>query len=202
MAFRLGMVFVAAATAAALLVPAAAGATGDAVRGQKLAYTCLGCHGIENYKNAYPNYSVPRLGGQSEVYIVAALKEYQSKARWHPTMQGQAAQMSEKDMADLGAYFQGPKRATSDGKVVGTPPPAAAICAACHGPDGNGVTPDYPSLAGQHADYIEQSLHGYRSGKRQNAIMAGFAPQLKPEEIKALAAFFSKQKGVYTTRKP
>lgn len=202
MAYRPGMALATVAAVASLFVPVVAGAAGNAERGKKLAYTCLGCHGIENYKNAYPNYNVPRLGGQSETYIVAALKEYQSKARWHPTMQGQAASMSEQDMADVGAYFQGPKRATSGGKVVGTPPAAAAVCAACHGPDGVGVTPDYPTLAGQHADYLEQALNAYRNGKRQNAIMAGFAPQLKPEEIKELAAFFSKQPGVYTTRKP
>ena len=55
-------------TAAALLIvilaPSLARAEGDPERGRKLAYTCHGCHGIENYKNAYPNYSVPKLGGQ------------------------------------------------------------------------------------------------------------------------------------------
>ena len=42
-----------------------AGAEGNAERGKVLAYTCHGCHGVPNYKNAYPNYSVPKLGGQN-----------------------------------------------------------------------------------------------------------------------------------------
>ena len=60
-------------TVAVLLTSSLAGAAGDPENGRKLAYTCHGCHGIENYKNAYPNYSVPKLGGQHEQYIVAAL---------------------------------------------------------------------------------------------------------------------------------
>ena len=46
---------------------------GDAERGEVLAYTCHGCHGIPNSKNAYPSYSVPKLGGQHAAYMVAAL---------------------------------------------------------------------------------------------------------------------------------
>ena len=56
-------------TIAALAAPALATAA-DAARGAKLAYTCLGCHGIPNYKNAYPVYSVPKLGGQHAAYLV------------------------------------------------------------------------------------------------------------------------------------
>ena len=57
-------------------VSLAARADGNAASGQKLAYSCLGCHGIENYKNSYPKYSVPKLGGQHKAYIVSALTEY------------------------------------------------------------------------------------------------------------------------------
>jgi len=89
------------------LVTFAAHADGDAARGEKLAYTCMGCHGVEFYKNAYPSYSVPKLGGQYPAYIVKALMAYKSGERSHPTMRAMAASLSEKDMADLAAYYGG-----------------------------------------------------------------------------------------------
>jgi cytochrome c553 len=185
---------------ASLLAPAAAGAAGDPERGRQLAYTCHGCHGIENYKNAYPNYSVPKLGGQHAEYLMVALAEYESKARWHPTMQGLAMTLSAQDKADIAAFFQG-EPVVSSGNTVGTPPAAVQTCAACHGTDGVGILPEYPTIAGQHADYIRQALKDYRSGKRQNAIMNGFASQLSDADIKAVAAHFSSQQGLYTPSK-
>jgi cytochrome c553 len=185
---------------AALLMPAVAGAEGNPERGRKLAYTCLGCHGIENYKNAYPNYSVPRLGGQHAAYIVAALAEYDAKARWHPTMRGLAATLSDQDKADIAAYFEGAEPVASTGTTVGTLPEAGQACVACHGPDGVGILPEYPILAGQYEDYLRQALRDYRAGKRQNAIMNGFAAALTDADIRALAAYFARQPGLYTPR--
>ena len=93
--------------AAAPAAPAAAPATpsGDATRGKGLTYTCRGCHGVEGYKNAYPSYHVPKLGGQSEVYLRNALVEYRGAKRKHPTMQAQAESFSEQDIADIAAYL-------------------------------------------------------------------------------------------------
>ncbi len=71
---------------------------------------------------------------------------------------------------------------------------AAQVCAACHGPDGNKPTgPDFPILAGQHADYIKKALTDYKSGKRNNPIMKGFAATLSAQEMDDLAAWFSSQ---------
>ncbi len=74
---------------------------------------------------------------------------------------------------------------------------AKTVCAACHGPDGNGVPtfPDYPKLAGQHQDYLVRTLREYQSGGRKNAIMAPMAQPLTAKEIDDLAAFFASQKG-------
>ncbi len=166
---------------------------GDPARGARIAYTCLGCHGIPDYRNAYPNYHVPKIGGQHYGYLVAALGEYRSGARPHPTMRGQASSVSEQDARDVAAYFSSSKPVLSAGKPAGTAPAAAATCVACHGPDGVGILPDYPTLAGQHSDYIEQALKAYRGGKRQNAIMNGMAASLKDEDIRALAEYFSRQ---------
>jgi len=89
------------ATAAAPAAPA----DGDATRGKGLAYTCRGCHGVTGYKNAYPSYHVPKIGGQSETYLRNALTEYRTGKRKHPTMQAQAESFSEQDIADIAAYL-------------------------------------------------------------------------------------------------
>jgi cytochrome c553 len=71
---------------------------------------------------------------------------------------------------------------------------AAQVCAACHGPDGNKPTgPDFPVLGGQHADYLKKALADYKSGKRNNAIMKGFAATLSNQEMEDLAAWFASQ---------
>lgn len=69
----------------------------------------------------------------------------------------------------------------------------SAVCAACHGADGNSSVPTNPKLAGQYESYLIQALSEYRSGARKNAIMAGFAAELSDQEIKDLAAYFSSQ---------
>lgn len=82
---------------------------GDAARGKSLTYTCQGCHGVTGYRNAYPNYHVPRIGGQSQQYLFNALTEYGRGTRKHPTMQAQAQSFSEQDIADIAAYLSGLK---------------------------------------------------------------------------------------------
>jgi len=95
----------AAAAAPAAAAPAAAPITGNADKGRTLTYTCQGCHGITGYKNAYPNYHVPRIGGQSAEYLVNALTEYKKGARKHPTMQAQSESFSDQDIADIAAFL-------------------------------------------------------------------------------------------------
>lgn len=85
----------------------AAHAAGDAEAGRIKAEPCMGCHGVAGYTNAYPNYHVPRVGGQAPDYIVAALKEYAAGQRPHPTMHAQAATLSDQDMEDIAAFFSG-----------------------------------------------------------------------------------------------
>jgi cytochrome c553 len=179
---------------AGLLFTAPASAAGDPVRGKTLGYTCLGCHGIETYKNVYPTYSVPKLRGQHAEYIVAALKEYRDSQRGHATMHAHAASLSDQDMEDIAAYLAGGEVKTAGAEPVGKAPAAVATCQACHGRDGVGIMGMYPTLSGQYADYMTQALNDYRKGVRKNAIMAPFAAQLKPEEIKEVSEYFARQK--------
>jgi cytochrome c553 len=172
---------------------------GDAARGEKLAYTCLGCHGIDHYKNVYPTYSVPKLGGQHPSYLVAALKAYKSQERSHATMHAQAASYSEQDMQDVAVYLGG--AALQNGATPrGTPPAKVTeVCVACHGKDGIGLTPDYPNLAGQHADYIVRTLRDYQQGNRKNAIMPPFVSALSEADIAAAAAYYASQRPALQT---
>ncbi|RRN54756.1 cytochrome c [Pseudoxanthomonas sp. SGNA-20] len=85
---------------------AAAGSpAGDAERGRQLTYTCQGCHGLTGYKNAYPSFKVPKIGGQSAEYLSQALHEYRDNKRRHPTMRAQAQSFSEQDIADIAAFL-------------------------------------------------------------------------------------------------
>ena len=72
----------------------------------------------------------------------------------------------------------------------------AQICEACHGLDGKSVLPEYPNLAGQHESYLAKALKDYRSGLRQNAIMAGFVANLTDQDIEDLAAWYASQDGL------
>ena len=103
-----------AAAAPAAAAPAKEDPTklkGDAAKGQMLTYTCQGCHGITGYKNAYPSYHVPRIGGQSAQYLASALNEYREGKRKHATMQAQAQSFSAQDIADIAAYLSTVKTA-------------------------------------------------------------------------------------------
>jgi cytochrome c553 len=187
-------------------MPIVAQAAGDPVIGQKKFYTCVGCHGVENYKNAYPNYDVPRVRHQNAAYIVFALKEYKSGERPHPTMHAQASSLSDQDMEDIAAYLQGPEAVKPSSKVVGTMPAQAASCAACHGENGLGVEatmdPKPPVIAGQHFEYLEQALSTYRNGRRKNVVMDGMAQLLKSDEdIQVVAAYFASQPSALATAK-
>jgi cytochrome c553 len=79
---------------------------GDPAEAHKKIAMCEGCHGIPGYKTAYPQvYHVPKLGGQSAVYLTNALNAYKSGERKHPSMRGIAASLSARDIADLAAYY-------------------------------------------------------------------------------------------------
>ena len=110
----------------------AAALKGDPHRGKLISYTCLGCHGIDGYKNAYPMYSVPKLEGQNPEYLAAALHGYRDGDRSHITMHDQAETLSDQDIADIASFFAGkplPAGNASPAEV----PKAAQLCTSCHG---------------------------------------------------------------------
>jgi cytochrome c553 len=121
-------------------------------------------------------------------------KEYQL---WHvqETMASFQLQIDRRTwiplLALVGASVGAPAAAQEGSVAAGQT--KSVTCAACHGPDGNSVTSEWPSLAGQHAGYIVRQLEAYRSGERADAGMQGFASTLSEQDMRDIAAYFESQ---------
>lgn len=76
----------------------------------------------------------------------------------------------------------------------------SAVCAACHGPDGNSPSPEFPRIGGQHEDYLFHALRAYQLGTRKNPIMAAQLEGLSNQDLRDLAAWFASQQGLYLKR--
>ena len=191
--------------AAALLIGSAflsqpAFAEGDPERGEALGYTCLGCHGIEGYRNAYPSYRVPKLGGQKAAYLTIALRGYRDGTRKHPTMMAQSTSLTDQEIDDIAAYLASiGKDTVEEGGSPGSSLEQAVACTACHGQNGLSMSPTWPTLAGQHEDYLINAMKQYRDGARTDVTMVPMASSLTDEDIKLLARYYSRLEGLETT---
>lgn len=175
-------------------------AAGDAARGATLGYSCLGCHGIEGYRNAYPSYRVPKLGGQKASYLVVALTGYRNGTRAHPTMHAQSSSLSDQQIEDVAAYLASLGTDTvASGGDRGASIELASTCVACHGQNGISLSPTWPTLAGQHEDYLVHSLNQYRDGTRTDPVMSPMVAALTEDDVLLLARYYSRLSGLETT---
>lgn len=182
---------------------------GDAKAGQHKVDMCIGCHGILGYQTAFPEvYKVPKISGQGAGYIAAALNEYKTGARKHPSMRGIADSLTDQDIADVAAFY------SANGAVEGAAPlpeqpskqPSAQVaallqkgaCVTCHGSNfAKPIDPGYPKIAGQHADYLFVALKAYKVESttglvgRSNGVMAPIAKQFSNAELKSIASYLS-----------
>ena len=117
MLFRLNPEAWLAGAALTLSLSMGAHAAGDPTQGEKKFYTCYGCHGVVDYKNAYPDYSVPKLRHQNAAYLIAVLKEYREGSRPHPTMHAQAASLSDQDIESLATFLASKPRVHANGSA-------------------------------------------------------------------------------------
>jgi cytochrome c553 len=165
---------------------------------------CIGCHGIQGYQASFPEiHRVPRISGQSEGYIASALAAYKSGERKHPTMKAVAANLSEKDMADMAAYYASHAQ---EGAVAlpETPKEASAAvaillqkgaCVSCHGANFNKPNAaNVPKIGGQYDDYLYVALKSYKTEGaakhgRANAVMGGMVKQYSLAELKQIANY-------------
>ena len=172
---------------------------GDPERGRILADPCLGCHGIEGNMTTYPPYHVPRLGGQNVNYIIKALQGYAGDDREHDGMHAQAADLSERDLRDIAAYFGQEAAVEADLEV--TPPESGIYCVSCHGVNGVSITTEFPHLAGQHADYLNETIRQYLEGERSDISMNAFLNLLSDEQLNELSEFYASQPGLVTAKR-
>lgn len=180
-------------------------AEGDPAAGKEKTRMCAGCHGIDDYRIAYPQvYSVPRLGGQEAGFIAKALEQYRAGTRKHIAMEGVAASLTDQDMADIAAYYSSSPLIPAHGAVhaegsEAIRKKAEETCAACHGKPGDKPTlPGAPSLAGQQYEYVVHALEAFRSGARDNAMMGPLAKSLSDGDIRDLAKYYSSLPGLST----
>jgi cytochrome c553 len=181
---------------------------GDAKAAEQKIAMCIGCHGIKGYQASFPEvYRVPMISGQNGKYIVSALNAYKKGERKHPTMRGIAANLSDQDMADLGAYYEQHGKAepvtaspkAPDAKVAALLQKGA--CMSCHGDNfSKPVDPSYPKIAGQHKDFLFVALKSYKAENqttwgRSNGVMGGIAKQFTNAELKAMSAYIASLEG-------
>jgi cytochrome c553 len=198
----------------ALFVAAPAHAAGDVKAGEAKAAMCIGCHGIPGYQNSFPEiHKVPKISGQTEKYLAAALVAYQKGDRKHPSMRGIAGSLSEQDIADLAAFYAGhnPGVTAPETPKKATPAAVAALyekggCVACHGANfSKPIDPSYPKIAGQYADYLYVALKSYTvEGNavvgRSNGIMGGIAKQFTLAELRQMANHLATLDGELATK--
>lgn len=206
--------FAALAITLAASLPVQAQVTGDAKAGEGKVAMCIGCHGIIGYQSSFPEvYKVPKISGQSAKYIEAALDSYRKGDRKHPSMRGIATTLTDQDIADVAAYYEGLGKESGAAALPPPRQPSAEVasllqkggCVSCHGDNySKPIDPGYPKLAGQYSDYLYAALKAYKDDThstwgRGNPIMAGMAKQFSINELKAIARYIGSLPGEVQT---
>ena len=169
--------------------------------GAAKAAVCQACHGA-NGNSVNPEW--PSLAGIGADYIAEQLNNFKDGKRPNPVMMPNAMTLSDDDMANLGAYFDGltntgleadPSYWQAGQKLYRAGDAARGIpaCMACHGPTGRGNEPaKFPALRGQQSVYVMKQLNDYASGARTtgpNGVMPTISKRLAPDDIRNLASY-------------
>jgi cytochrome c553 len=175
-----------------------------AAQGTATVPACAQCHAFTGASDS--SGAFPRITGQSAYYLEKQLRDFASSVRANAIMSPIARSLSADDIADVAEYYasnsgQFPPLASADAQLikegeqlarVGNATKGVQACNNCHGPDGAGIPPAIPYLAGQYAQYIAFELQMWKRGFRKNSpeSMALIAKQLDDREIAAVAAFY------------
>ena len=167
---------------------------------------CARCHGVDG-RGRGPG-ALPKLAGQRWEYIAGSLEAYARGERHSGIMEPVAANLGTDEMQAIARYYAGLPGAddapsTLDARLIqqgreiaerGAPERLIPACTECHGP-GTERNPNYPRLAGQHADYIARQLELFkgdrRGGTAYRTIMLKIAGQLTEEQVQAVAAYYA-----------
>jgi cytochrome c553 len=175
---------------------------GDIAAGKVVAAAgCAACHGTSGISSAV---GIPHIAGQHASYIQDTLIAYQKGARKDDRMHQAVAQLSEQDIANVATYYASLKSFSARPKEAGAAPavpadqdPFAAVkkltamCAGCHGEDGNSTAPGTPSLAGQHDDYLIAAIQAYEDGTRAEPMMHALTQALSRSQVEDIAYFYA-----------
>jgi cytochrome c553 len=175
---------------------------GDITAGKAIAAKCAACHGTQGISSRP---GVPHIAGQSGFYLQAALAAFQSGMRKDESMQKAVANLSKQDIADVVAYYASltgfnsrPQESAAAISVadVDQDPFAAvrkltAMCAGCHGEDGNSQVAATPSLAGQHDAYLITAMQAYQEGTRTEPMMQALTKPLTRSQVEDIAYFYA-----------
>jgi cytochrome c553 len=189
--------------------PEAGKIKGDPSKGQQIAtQVCAACHNPDGNSLIPAN---PSLAGQHAEYITKQLNDFKSQdgktaPRENAVMSAMVAPLTAEDMKNLGAYYaqQKPKPGAAQDKALtelgarvyrgGNLETSVPACAGCHSPNGSGLPPNYPRLAGQHRDYTLAQLRAFRKELRlndDNQVMHTITSRMSEKEMQAVSEFIS-----------
>jgi cytochrome c553 len=182
--------------------PAATNAVPDIKAGEAKANgICMACHGPQG-NSIVPIW--PKLAGQHPEYIKKQLTNFKAGERYNVQMTPMAMPLTEQEVIDVAAYFASqtqtggaaePELAKLGESLyrAGNPTTGVPACSGCHGPAGMGQgLSKFPRLAGQHADYVKQTLGYFQSQERANdpnGMMRGVAARMTEQEIAAVSQY-------------
>ncbi|MFZ5524122.1 MAG: c-type cytochrome [Pseudomonadota bacterium] len=167
----------------------------DAIEaGSAIASGCNQCHGGKSNGTGYQ--STPVLAAMTPEYFIHALKSYFNGKRNHGVMKIFGSSIKESEIKQLAAYYavQPPIQMSLPGKGdAKAGEHETGMCAGCHSIDGNALNPNFPSLAGQPAEYLIKAMKDYRDGRRDDPMMADVMRNIQDETIVNLAAYYANQ---------
>jgi len=166
----------------------------DIDAGAAIATGCNNCHG--NKRNWTEYQTTPVLAAMTPEYFIPALKSYMSGNRKHDAMKIFRTSIKEKEVKQLAAYYavQPPIKLSLPGNGdAKAGERESGVCAGCHNIDGNALNPDFPSLAGQPAEYLIKAMKDYRDGHRKDPMMTDVMRNLQDKTIADLAAHYANQ---------
>ncbi|MGM0586123.1 MAG: c-type cytochrome [Pseudomonadota bacterium] len=168
-----------------VLLAGGALAEGDPEAGRRLAGQCRTCHGLDGYAKIP---IAPHIGGESAAYIAAQLRAFRDGTRRHEMMSVVAAPLSDRQIADLAAWYSAHEAKAT---LAADPAEAPQACAICHGADGIATAKDAPNLAGETNIYIENQLKAFSRGKRTHEAMSVIAEDMTDAEMRAAADWYA-----------
>ncbi len=185
---------------------------GNVERGEMAAGTCVACHQADGSGMNVPGgESWPRLAGLDADYIAKQLHDFKEGRRHNASMMPFANMLDDQQIADVAAYYSEMPvtEAQSDGDadeallargeqlaMRGDWDEYIVSCKSCHGPRNEGAGDTFPGVASQHAGYIENQLHAWQAGERDNDpqnLMGAIAKRMSDDDIRAVSAWLASQ---------